>query len=313
MPLEHAAARGSLDLVTSLLRAGAGVGTGWRGSRGRTLFDAAAVGGNADVVSALLNTEARADVGVVSVSSWRSALYAAAKCGHEAVAQRPVVAGADVNFRDPIDVYCPPLRAVLDGHEQLAKELLNAGACPNLRGDRQHGWAPLHVAASNGQNDVVSALLFTGGADNDALDDRRASPLQHAIARDRVGSARRLLAAGADNTTGGSFPTLMLAASKGYELILKALLDHGADVNFRSPTVGQTALHAACSSRHLHAHRCRRRGRRPAFRRGHVSSLRCGLELERSHARVGAVSGRRQRTAQHNLPDSFSCGVSTAG
>ena len=252
MPLEHAAARGSLDLVTRLLQAGAGgVEAGWRGSRGRTLFDAAAVGGNAEVVSALLHTEARADAGVVSMSSGRSALYAAAKCGHEAAAQRLMDAGADVNFRDPIDDCGPLLRAVLDGHEQLMKGLLNAGACPNMRGDGQRGWAPLHVAAACGQGGVLCALL-AGGAGKDALDDRGASPLHHAIARDQVGSVRRLLAAGADTTTGGSFPALMLAASKGHALILKALLDNGADVNFRSPSVGQTALHAACSSHAIH-------------------------------------------------------------
>ncbi|CAM9531418.1 unnamed protein product, partial [Laminaria digitata] len=252
VPLEHAAARGNLDLVTSLLDAGAGVkAAGWRGIRGRTLFDAAALGGNADVVSALLGTEARADAGVVSMSSGRSALYAAAKCGHMAAAQRLIVAGADVNFRDPTDNCGPLLRTVLDGHEQLAEELLNAGACPNMRGDGQRGWAPLHVAASCGQGDVLSALL-AGGADKDALDDRGASPLHHAIVRDQVGSVRGLLATGADITTGGSFPALTLAASKGHGLIMKALLDHGADVNFCSPTVGRTALHAACSSHAIH-------------------------------------------------------------
>lgn len=250
VPLEHAIARGNLDLVTRLLQAGVGVHeAGRRGSRGRALVVAAAVGGNAGVVSALLHAEARADAGgVVSVSSGRSALYTAAKCGHQAAVQRLIAAGgADVNFRDPIDDCGPLLRTVLDGHEQLARELLNAGACPNMRGDGPRGWAPLHVAASYGQCDVMCALL-AGGADKDALDDRGASPLHHAIARDRAGSVRRLLAAGADITVGGNFPALMLAAGKGHPLILKALLDHGADVNFRSPTVGRTALHAACSS-----------------------------------------------------------------
>ncbi|CAN0533777.1 unnamed protein product, partial [Scytosiphon promiscuus] len=164
-------------------------------------------------------------------SSGRSALYTAATCGHQAAVPRLIAAGgADVNFRDPIDDCGPLLRTVLDGHEQLARELLNAGACPNMRGDGPRGWAPLHAAASYGQCDVMCALL-AGGADKDALDDRGASPLHHAIARDRAGSVRRLLAAGADITVGGKFPALMLAAGKGHTLILKALLDHGADVN----------------------------------------------------------------------------------
>lgn len=45
VPLEHAAARGSLDLVNRLLQAGVNGSAGWRGSHGRTLLDAAAVGG----------------------------------------------------------------------------------------------------------------------------------------------------------------------------------------------------------------------------------------------------------------------------
>lgn len=254
VPLEHAAARGNLDLVTILLNAGASVTAGWRGGcRGRTVIDAAAVGGNADVVSTLLfRAGGRADAGVVSVSSGRSALYTAIKCGHESAAQRLIAAGWAniINYRDPIDDCTPLLRAVLDGHEHLAKELLNAGAFPNMRGDGQRGWAPLHVAASRGQTGVLSALL-ANGADKEALDDRGASSLHHAIARHQIGSVQRLLAAGADISAGGSFPALMFAARVGSAIILKAILDHGADVNFRSPTGGRTALHAACCSPHI--------------------------------------------------------------
>ena len=76
-PLEHAAARGNLDLVNSLLQAGVDGSAGWRGCRGRTLLDAAAVGGNPDVVTALLRAGAQPDVNVVSMSPKRSALYVA--------------------------------------------------------------------------------------------------------------------------------------------------------------------------------------------------------------------------------------------
>lgn len=54
VPLEHAAASGDFDLVEKLLRAGANGGAGWKGCGRRTLLDAAALGGNDDVVSALL-------------------------------------------------------------------------------------------------------------------------------------------------------------------------------------------------------------------------------------------------------------------
>ena len=104
VPLEHAAARGNLGLFNKLLEAGANGGAGWRGCDGRTLLDAAALGGNKDVVSGLLRAGAQPDVNVVSVSSGRSALWTATVIGHEAVGIRLIVAGANVNFEDPVDL-----------------------------------------------------------------------------------------------------------------------------------------------------------------------------------------------------------------
>lgn len=77
VPLEHAAARGNLELVNALLVAGANGGAGWRGCRSHILLDAAALGGKTDVVSALVGAGAGPDVNVVSVCSKRSALYTA--------------------------------------------------------------------------------------------------------------------------------------------------------------------------------------------------------------------------------------------
>ncbi|CAM9865895.1 unnamed protein product [Ectocarpus sp. 4 AP-2014] len=54
VPLEYAAIRGNLNLVNSLLEAGADGSAGWKGCRDRTLIDAAALGGSELVVSALL-------------------------------------------------------------------------------------------------------------------------------------------------------------------------------------------------------------------------------------------------------------------
>lgn len=70
-PLEHAVVSGKFGLVNRLLRAGANGSAGWRGCRGRTLVDAAALGGNGDVVSALLRAGCGADVNVISDDSGR--------------------------------------------------------------------------------------------------------------------------------------------------------------------------------------------------------------------------------------------------
>ncbi|CAN0579808.1 unnamed protein product [Ectocarpus sp. 12 AP-2014] len=108
-PLEHAAARGNVGLVERMLEAGTDGGAGWRGCRGRTMLDAAALGGNADVVTKLLGSGCAPDVKVVSVSSRRSALHLAVVCGHEAAARTLMIAGADMHRVDPGDTYMYPV------------------------------------------------------------------------------------------------------------------------------------------------------------------------------------------------------------
>ncbi|CAM9796486.1 unnamed protein product [Ectocarpus fasciculatus] len=56
-PLEHAVAEGDKDLALTLLKAGANGGAGWKGCDDRTLLQAAAEGGNAEVVRTLLDLE----------------------------------------------------------------------------------------------------------------------------------------------------------------------------------------------------------------------------------------------------------------
>lgn len=247
IPLEHAAARGNLSLVDKLLGAGADGSAGWAGCGGRTVLQAAALGGNEGVVSSLLRAGAQPDVNVVSTSSRRSALYVAAKCGHEDAAKILMLAGADPTFEDPVDKSTVLHEAVDSGHKQLVCDLLIAGACPNARHGGQEGYTPLHLAASRGHLGALSALLAFG-ADIDALDNRGALPIHHAISHDHVAATESLLAAGADQTAGGSFKPFFLAAGKGNTEILKVFFKHGADVNFRDSNVGLTALHAAVAT-----------------------------------------------------------------
>ncbi|CBJ25690.1 hypothetical protein Esi_0008_0114 [Ectocarpus siliculosus] len=62
VPLEHAAAKGNLDLFTRLMDAGADGCSGWRGCYGRTLLGAAACGDGDQMVRALLEAGATDDV-----------------------------------------------------------------------------------------------------------------------------------------------------------------------------------------------------------------------------------------------------------
>ncbi|CAM9459932.1 unnamed protein product [Ectocarpus sp. 12 AP-2014] len=245
VPLEHAASRGNLSLVERLLRAGADAGAGWRGCRGRTLLDAAALGGNADVMPALIRGGAGADVNKVTVSSRRSALYTATCCGHEAVAKRLILAGADVNFRDPV-AKCNVLSQAIQGnHTQLVNDLLIGGARPNIRDEC--GMAPLQAAALFAQEGVVSTLLLAKVDVNVGL--RKTmyeTPLMIAVRRGHLAIVETLLEAGADCILRqlADYSPLDVAAEQGTLPILEAILGRGVDVDAQD-RAGCTALHTA--------------------------------------------------------------------
>lgn len=254
LPLEHAAADGNIDLFNELIGAGADGRAGWRGCGGRTLFDAAALGGNAEVVSGLTAAGAQPDVNVVSASSGLSALYLATSLGHENAARRLVMAGADVNFRDP-DGSCDVLdEAVARGCEELVDDLLVAGANPSgasptntsSPGSGRH--TPLHVAAESGSTVMVSALLARG-ADKNALDISGGSPLIRAAEEGNLKVVNILLAAGADVEIRNDVDCSAFdrAARRGQIGVLKALVGHGADVNAAGVNTGCTALHRAAT------------------------------------------------------------------
>ena len=235
VPLEHAAARGDFDLVDRLLKAGANGSAGWRGCRRRTLLDAAALGGNADVLSALLQAGCGPDVNSVSSSSRRSALYQAIVGKHEAAARRLIIAGADVNYEDPTDRATPLYAAAVTAQKEgLVRDLLIAGARPNARARHHQRRTPLHGAAELGLEKIVSALLDTPSTEKDALDDRGLSPLMLASRHGDASTVDNLLHAGADLTLRDDYDNnsaMESAVEAGHAGVVTALLDHGDDVH----------------------------------------------------------------------------------
>lgn len=246
-PLEHAAARGNLDLVLRLLKAGGDGSAGWRGCRGRTLLDAAALGGNPDVLSALLRAGCRPDINVVSAFSGRSALHTSVVCGHTEVARKLILAGANVRHVDPAD-RCGPLHVAAAGaHHEVVSDLLLRGASTRARDVK--GRSPLHTAAGLGHAKVVSVLL-DNAAHVDDLDHESMSPLMLASDRGHLSTATLLLSAGADVTMRNDpgVSALDLAASAGNVGVINAILGHGADVNEQDIVMNWTPLHhASCS------------------------------------------------------------------
>ena len=246
VPLEHAAARGNLDLVNTLISAGADGSAGYRGCRGRTLLDAAALGGNADVVTALIRAKARPDVNVVSLSPLRSALYTATVCGHEEAALRLVKAGALLSYKDAVDQWSVLHEAAYGGHARLVNELLIGGADPNSAGGRHHR-TPLHLAALCGCAEIIVTLLLSGANKDCVIDRDGNSLLMWAAGGGCLPVVKILLAAGADfniRRTLNDFSALDIAATKGHVSVVKAILGQGGDVNFVD-RFGFSVLHKA--------------------------------------------------------------------
>eukprot|EP00752_Nemacystus_decipiens_P014365 g12777.t1 len=243
--------------------AGADGSAGWRGCRGRTLLDAAAVGGNPDVLTALLRAGAQPDVNVVSLSPKRqlmndllmggadpnsdfgphgsTPLHQAAASGQAEVISALILRGANK------DALChnkttPLMWAAEDGRQAAVETLLAAGADLSIRSATSD--AALDYAAIQGHVPVIVAIL-RHGADVDSRDVLGLSALHKAGIENQAGAVDVLAGAGADidlKTTYGDTP-LMRAAF--YSRCKLALLKRGAAVKVHGGS-GETALHRAC-------------------------------------------------------------------
>ncbi len=155
--------------------------------------------------------------------------------------------GIDVNTRDqagnsPLHLYA---EASIDN--EILKILLEHGADVNAR--NRAGDTPLHVAAGRcGSGDTVKALL-AAGADANATNDSGNTPLHVTAFKwdyDTSYNAECLLKAGADpnpvNRVGDT--PLLLAAGFGRHLVVRALVEHGADITLTND-MGRTAYEIA--------------------------------------------------------------------
>eukprot|EP00752_Nemacystus_decipiens_P005730 g5185.t1 len=166
------------------------------------------------------------------------------------------------------------------GNFNLVDPLLEAGADATASGSGEDGGTLLHAAASGGSERVVSSLLNSGAMANiNAKDSKFRTPLQVAVRGGRHAAAKVLIAAGAElNSTmteaileghetlahdlllAGSDVSqaevcffrgtpLIFASAKGYEQLVLALLEKGADTSLT--VMGSNALHLAVRGGHL--------------------------------------------------------------
>jgi ankyrin repeat protein len=158
----------------------------------------------ADEVVALIEARDRADASQVR----EAVLIAAIKAGNTSEVQRLIDAGASVEERMPFkgtpdDDYTPLGVAAREGHADIVRILLEAGADPRRTTGMYRG-TPLHEASYFGHLDVLKAFIELprrGGGAAIELDAQGAynglTPLHDAVWHGHLDAARALVEAGA--------------------------------------------------------------------------------------------------------------------
>ena len=200
--------------------------------------------------------DAHADVNSEPSMNRATALQAAVQANNEAISTKLILAGADVNaFRNYQDEEETTLMvAVVEGHPNMARQLLSFGADVNKRGTNKPSALELVVdgAAAEADYELVDILL-DAQADPNACSgaDGQDSPLGAAASWGDVAIAQRLLMAKADVDLGNP---LAAAAAHGHVDMVRLLLSKQANVNSmkgNTYSYGKPALVCAARKNHL--------------------------------------------------------------
>jgi ankyrin repeat protein len=132
------------------------------------------------------------------------------------------------------------IQSAYKGNLEEVKVLVAKGADVNLQDQKKR--TPLILAAYNGHTEVVEFLIGKG-ADVNAGDSDRQTALLYASKRSFNETAALLLEKGADvnaQSRKKGITALMIAAVADNEELVRMLLDHGADADFKD-IFGRTA------------------------------------------------------------------------
>ncbi|KAL5327635.1 hypothetical protein ACEPPN_005336 [Leptodophora sp. 'Broadleaf-Isolate-01'] len=238
------------ELVKLLLSFGADIHAEG-GEYGSAIQAAAAINDNEEVITLLLQQGANVNQGG---GRYGSALQAASACPGAGAVGLLLEHGADINVRGGI--YGNVLQAAVYGaNEETAKMFLASGLDINQPGG-EYGHA-LQASIMSCKEEFIRYLL-DNGADVNAKGGKHGDALRAAIFWNREPVIKLLLERGSLPNTSVSTNQVMdtpfgnalyLAAGKGRLSTVKALLEHGAEVNTRGEWTGN-ALGAAITGGH---------------------------------------------------------------
>ncbi|XP_056372521.1 ankyrin repeat and KH domain-containing protein 1 isoform X2 [Hyla sarda] len=240
-PLTLAACGGHVELAALLIERGANLEE--VNDEGYTPLMEAAREGHEEIVALLLAQGA--NINAQTEETQETALTLACCGGFAEVTDFLVKSGADVE----LGCSTPLMEAAQEGHLELVKYLLSAGA--NVHAATATGDTALTYACENGHTDVAEALL-QAGADLEHESEGGRTPLMKAARAGHLCTVQFLISKGANinhATANNDHTVVSLACAGGHLAVVELLLAKGADPTHRLKD-GSTMLIEAAKGGH---------------------------------------------------------------
>lgn len=227
---------GNLEMMRSLISAGAEVENSLFTGNECSLLATASGGGHLDIVEFLLRTVENGGRG--------EAICAAAGAGHRDIFETLVQDMVEVDSTTLDDALGS---AVFNGHRSIIRRLLDLGASSDARFYYLNEWTDLELAALRDDVDLAKTLL-SAGADVNACTEAEGtgtSALQVAAEHGSVALVQLLLGAGADVNAPpsglGGCTALQSACKGGRDETVRFLLLAGATITEKDSTIRRAA------------------------------------------------------------------------